>query len=90
MKNRTAKYSWKLFIPLYLIFISLLLFATRNFEQAQASAVGLSNIHKLLAIPLSIAMILYYFLKKQKLPKIPCALKAYIGFILIGIWNIVS
>jgi len=84
-RMKEKKYSWKLYIPLYLIFISLLLFATRNFDQAQSSAVGLSNIHKIFSIPLSIAIVLYYFLQKQKLPKVPCALKAYIGFILIGL-----
>jgi len=75
---------WKYYIPLYLIFISLLIVATRDFNQAQQSAVGLSNIHKILSIPLIIVMVLYYFLKKMTMIKLPIQIVMYILFIVIA------
>ncbi|MFK7780480.1 MAG: O-antigen ligase family protein [Candidatus Gracilibacteria bacterium] len=77
--------SWNYYIPLYLIFISLLLFTTRDFNQTQQSAIGLSNIHKIISVPLAIVMVLYYFLQKLKFRKLPIPLFFYILFIFTAV-----
>lgn len=76
---------WKYYIPLYLIFISLLLFATRDFSQTQQSSIGLANIHKIMSISLAVTIVLYYFSNKLKIKRIPCAITFYSLYLVVAI-----
>lgn len=83
------KTTYKIFSPLFLLFISLILFMTRDYSQAQDSTVGLSNIHKVGSILLVFFLMLYYFFKTNKIRKIPLAYKLYGGYIFIGMLSAV-
>jgi len=84
MKNIRASLDWKYYIPLYLIFISLLLFASRDYQAAQSSPITLANLHRVVSILLEIGFIIFYFLKRQYIKKIPYTLLFYGVYILIG------
>ncbi len=81
---KTKSLSWKYYIPFYLIFISLFLFATRNYEQTQSSAVGLSNIHRIIGISVSFLLITVFFMKRGSFRKPPLLLLLYTLYVLIG------
>jgi len=82
----TEELHWKYYIPLYCIFISMILIATRNFSEVQSSGIGLSVIHKLISLPLSIVMIFYYILNKKTITSnVPLPIKTYMGFVFIAI-----
>jgi len=83
-RMKEKKYSWKTFLPMYLIFISLFLFSSRDYATAQASAVGLSNIHRILGISLSIVLVIIFFMQREKFRKPPFLLLLYTLYILIG------
>ena len=72
-------------ISIYLIFASLLLFATRDFSQAQNSAISFANLHKVVAIALALGLNTHFLLKHGLKKKLPVAIKSYFFFILIGI-----
>ena len=84
IKRKTI--SFKYYIPLYLIFISLLLLATRDFEAAKSSAVDITNIHRLISIPLSIFISLYILSKQTKVrSKFPLPLRLFSLYWFVGI-----
>lgn len=85
MKIELIELQRKYYIPLYLIFISLLLLSSRDFEAAQSSPITLSNIHRILSILLEITMIIYYFMKREYILKPPKSLLFYGLFIFIGL-----
>ncbi len=76
---------WHYFIPLYCIFISLLLFVSRDLSAAQASPIAISNIHRVICIPTSIAYTLLYFLTYKKFRKPNFALRLFFYYIAIGL-----
>jgi len=73
------------FIPLYCVFISLLLFVARDLDAAQSSPITLSNIHRVICIPLSIAYTSLYFLTYKRMRKMNLVLILFFSYICVGI-----
>lgn len=85
LRNEVKELHWTYYIPLYLVFISLLLLSSRDFQSAQSTPITLSNLHRVGSILLEILLIVLYFIKKQKIKRIPLPLVSYGIFITIGI-----
>jgi len=87
MKQTEITLDSKYYIPLYLIFISLLLLASRDFQSAQSSPITLANLHRVISILLEISLITYYFMQRQSIKKIPKTLLFYGLYIVIGMFS---
>ena len=73
------------YLPILLIFISLVLFSTRDFSQAYQSAIDVTNVHKVAAVVI-VTLLLTGYLVMRGIPRGWSNIqKYYLGYIIIGI-----
>ncbi len=75
----------KINILIFLCFVSLLLFSSRSFSNAQENAIVLNNIHKVISIIIALFLSIVFILNLKKLLKPPKAFLLYGGYIFIGL-----
>ena len=82
MRNKLSYLSvWNL--PVYLVLMSLVIFSTRDFEQAQRAFVDVGNIHKVAGLLLAFLLLITQFLTKSVIPNnISAPQKAYFFYII--------
>lgn len=73
----------KVFLPLYLIFFSLLLFGIRGIDNISDDPVTLSNLNRILGVLLSILLVFVYFGFKKTFISLPNSFLVYSTYILI-------
>lgn len=87
MKNDKMRRKFKKeYIPIYLLFGSLLTFSTRGFQEAQENLFNMGNLVRYIALPTFYLYTFHLCYKKRfiYIPKIPIALKFLLLYWLIG------
>lgn len=100
MLNKTNRYLSIRYLPVYLVFLSLILFATRTFSAATQSPIEISNLHKVTAIIFALLILAPYATLKRIfwVPEQKCyfvyilagfvSTLLYSGWFLYSIWKL--
>lgn len=72
------------YLPLFFVFMALMLFARRDYQEAKESPISLSNAHRIIGVVFTVIFCVNFILRKKVKVKLPKPLKYFGYYLAIG------